>query len=352
MSLYNLSLPAGADPFDMDSYSKTPEVSRAASQEMGLSNILWVEGSSDVSAIKELLKLPKDLDVRGVRVGPFEINKEKVLEEFLRYTPVPNEPQEFFSVDRDMDGMLQEPLLPDNDRRLFYQMCEKQRTGGYNDLECFLYSSQLLKDILVTKYEIAEKDIGNIWIQIQKAASFIGALRFGSRFVRKRYADELNIAEKHVLDYRCPDEDPFNEDDFKRSYPCVCEVDARLLLENGWMTMDNLKINIDYDACFDNLPNFCLGRRSLVLEAIEKAKEVLNGMKRSGHRLDYCRGHDLTYVLTVLLNYTDGCPAPDNCRELENDIVKWSFSKDDYGTKFQKELDKIELFRRFGKTTA
>lgn len=209
MSLYNLSLPAGADPFDMDSYSKTPEVSKAASQEMGLSNILWVEGTSDVNAIKHLLKYPSNLAVHSVNAGPHELSKNKVFESFEKYTPVPNQPQEFFSVDRDMDNLLEEVLRQDPNHRLFYQMCEQNRTGGYNDLECFLYDSSLLDDLLVSEFGICGTDVDDIRGKIFWMAAYLGSLRIGSRLVKKRRKDAGDFSSCKVLDYRCLAKDPF-----------------------------------------------------------------------------------------------------------------------------------------------
>jgi len=332
------------DPYNIDEYNGNQDVFRAVSQGMMPAPILWVEGSSDRDALKHFMNPTKHpLDIYPVRrLQDCHLGKRDTVIEYHRlYNPEKDKGEEFFSIDRDMDNMTEEDLVDDSEHRLFYQMCEDGRQKGYNDLECFLYSSPLLRDVITQAYGIEARYVDNVRQQIEYAASFLGTLRIGSRMVRGNSG-------KYVLNYPTCSPDSFMGGRAEGKYPRYGEIDARFLFEKGLAVTHDGVIKIDRDRVYQEIRNSCV--RSApddVEKALEIASELQTDIIEHGHKIDFCRGHDLTYFLAKLLNGIKGCPAPKTCHDLEDQIGLWDITSEDTKKKFRKSLMKVELFRTF-----
>lgn len=136
-----------------------------------------------------------------------------------------------------------------------------------------------------------------------------------------------------------------------KKYPRYTEVDARFLFETGLLETENGEFFLYDESVGDDLCTWCnRSDEDDITEALKIAENIQAKYEQEGNESDYCRGHDLTYFLAKLLQSIEGCPAPATCRELENKIVKRIFAKDEYEAKFQQELSRIELFKKFGKS--
>lgn len=331
-----------ADPYDMEQLVNNPDVSGFASMEQSLKDVLWVEGDSDKVAIQNLLGDSSNyLDVNSV--GKFRgiSAKEMVLVMFRTRHNDGLHVREYFSVDRDMDNNVGVPLVANSKGVLFYQMCYDGRNGGFNDLECFLYTSSLFKDYATKRYGISEGCVNNLVAQAIRGAAFVGAFRSATRKVREK---DL----RSVLNYWISSEDSFEGKSFDNFKPHSGEVNPRFFLEANCILIKAGKVLIDRGRALDAVRKYCDGAKTANFElAMEIAEKNLKQMSLKHNEIDFCRGHDLTYFIAKLVNSIDVQRPPRNCRELETALGEWLIWTESNRKRFGEELRKVELFRTF-----
>jgi len=291
-------------------YCFDPEfVIHEARQFVSQKKVLFVEGSSDVS-YWQATKGPNEIRFRGL------MGKENLVDALKVYKNegVDSQGRIAFCMDRDFDKFL--PCQRHAEPYAYYQMCDRKFTGGYNDLECFLISTECFDNVL-TNYcgVINKKKIRSIRENIIEIAAIIGSYRLANRQVQN---NELS-SEPFLYCYRT-EYDIDNKPHKRRSEICVdFFLENNLIVYNKNMrslSLDTVKADQLIDVYIKKPECRPYIRRILNLAADYRR----TAQRRDQNEIDYCRGHDLTELLFFLVSQKEFDCEFKSSSELENKL--------------------------------
>lgn len=287
---------------------------------------LFVEGVSD-EMFWEIFKNKNS----GIKFKYLK-GKANLLEGLDAYTKDMQDPKGriSFCMDRDFDQYLEpaghaEPYA-------YYQMCDRNFKGGYNDLECFLFNTECFDNVLTNYCGVTnEKKIAAIRKNVIEIAAIIGSYRLANRYFQKQFGSK----EPYLYCFRT-DYDFENKRQTRLSEICV-----DFFLEKNLITYSKKSKLLSVDASKVDLaiPVYIKKEEfaDIVPEIIKKAAEIRSQF--NGNEIDYCRGHDLTELLFFLVSQkeykseiTSSIELESKLRGLPHDAAQ----KDSYIRKLQK----------------
>lgn len=239
----------------------------------------YFEGESDVLFFKPFVHRGKNLK-----------GKSNVLASIKNYRDQLNSKQQYstppdtmtFCMDRDYDLLLGTHLQ--TEKYVFYQMVDWDKfsaSKGYNDLECFMFSTTLIEFVLVDYYKMPEKDAKGCKALALEAASCVGV------FLLQAAKNKKN----GVIDCLWDNGKRISTETF-----CL----ENLIAWDGSLN-DSLKpVGVNRERTLNNVlarEGFSADPKSMPQWGLN-VQQVLKTMRK--HSLMYCNGHSLmTFLLFI-----------------------------------------------------
>lgn len=190
-----------------------------------------------------------------------------------------------FCIDRDFRGVLGIPPEDDFTETLFYQLCTGKYGDGFNDLECVLVSLPMYEYALATKYKVPMEKAREMLDHAIDVAAVLGCYRMGNRIAKGD--DGSNVFWQDNLDDYVDTDGRGRRKEMGVFHLFRC---GAAVVRNGLVELDETKLQRSLD--------FMGATQEKIEFALSKTREFKARME-TGNKLDYCRGHDITYLLCM-----------------------------------------------------
>lgn len=192
-----------------------------------------------------------------------------------------------FCIDRDFREQLDIPPEDDYTGTLYYQLCTGKYGEGYNDLECVLVDLPLYEMILNNKYRVPIEVAQEMLDHAIDVAAVLGCYRMGNRVAKGE--SEYNIFWQD------------NQRDYvdTEGHGSRKEIGVYYLFQSGAADVKDGLVELD-EGILQRTLNYMGGNKSDIELALDESQKFKRAML-AGDKLDYCRGHDITYLLCMEL---------------------------------------------------
>lgn len=245
----------------------------------------------------------------------------------------------YFCIDRDYDDVLQKVPEECANESLYYQMCHEGRSGGYNDLECFLFASPIFDYVLRSKFGLQPDAIKDFRNQIVTVAAWMGSYRVANRLMQLQTGSGVFICNLK------PNDTIVDAKEFGNH-----EVNPAFLFQENLARIKKGSIVVDWPK-FEKKMGTLVKSRYCYDFVVNKAHEIqeLLGNAPQESWLDYCRGHDITYLLCVLLKNLQDGNGRLNRHDVENALEDWPLPSESATARSKHFMEQFQMIKELMK---
>ncbi|MCQ2107531.1 MAG: DUF4435 domain-containing protein [Fibrobacter sp.] len=291
---------------------------------------VFVEGSSDADFFKKVI---------GSRYSWSGLNgKENVIEvrnDYINNRFPTNGINCYFCIDRDYDEILGATLQQDAEKALYYQMCLQGRTGGYNDLECFLFMSPIFDYTLKSKYGVKSEDVATIREEILTFAAWMGSYRVANRIWQAKCGKSEFCCN---LD---PNDTIVDEKEYGRH-----EVNPAFLFQENLAKIKKGRFVVDWSKFERKMESLIKSNYSYEF-VVDEAHKIQDTLKSADKEtlINYCRGHDITYLTCAMLrNYSSNFRNL-NRHDVEDAMENWPLSSEGVTARSKEYMEQFQMIK-------
>lgn len=241
----------------------------------------------------------------------------------------------YFCIDRDYDDVLQKVPEECADESLYYQMCHEGRSGGYNDLECFLFMSPIFDYTLKSKYGVKSEDVATIREEILTFAAWMGSYRVANRIWQAKCGKSEFCCN---LD---PNDTIVDEKEYGRH-----EVNPAFLFQEKHAKIKKGRFVVDWSKFERKMETLIKSSFSykFVVDEAQKIQETLKSADKET-LINYCRGHDITYLTCAMLrNYSSNFRNL-NRHDVEDAMENWPLSSEGVTARSKEYMAQFQMIK-------